>query len=67
MMEKRLLKKRAIIVEETVSSMDSSTCNKYCIQRATCGCGSMPGEYGGSYDASRLRHFSGQFDRFKDV
>ncbi|MCI8585846.1 MAG: hypothetical protein HFI92_08115 [Lachnospiraceae bacterium] len=64
MMEKRLLKKRSIIGEETVIAMNEGHCKKNCDNDATCGCGSMPGEYGRSFDASSHWHYNGEYNRY---
>ncbi len=64
MMEKRLLKKRSIIEEETVIAMSRSDCQRNCDNQATCGCGSMPGEYGRSFDASSHWHYDGEYNRY---
>lgn len=64
MMGKRLLKKRSVIAEETVIAMNESHCKKHCDNKATCGCGSMPGEYGRSFDSSSHRFYNGEYDSY---
>ena len=49
---------------ETVIAMNEGHCKKNCDNDATCGCGSMPGEYGRSFDASSHWHYNGEYNRY---
>lgn len=66
-MTKRPLKKRNVIREETVVAMSSAHCGKYCTNKATCNCGSMPSEYNGSFTASKNRYYGGQYSLYVNL
>lgn len=59
-MQKRTLKKRRK-TDESVQAMSALHCDKHCGIQATCGCGSMPGEYDRSFRASKSYNYSGQY------